>query len=136
MQFRQDVNKIVGTSWTLASKQHQIFYMMKKVTQNICIFQTPFSQWRAGLWKKLFWDVCSGLASFVFMKNFRFHSPALQVFCKKNATFVSYLRNKYFSTKIFTVLHESKKELSDLDQNWAKTRPLLLEILKPSNYSL
>ena len=28
---RQDVNKIVGTSWRLASKQHQIFYMMKKL---------------------------------------------------------------------------------------------------------
>ena len=27
---RQDVNKIVWTSWTLASKQDQIFYMVKK----------------------------------------------------------------------------------------------------------
>ena len=44
--------------------------------------------------------------------------------------FSSYLWGKYLSTKIFTVLHQSKKELSDFDQNWAKTRHLLLKILE------
>ena len=34
---------------------------------------------------------------------------------------------KNFSIKIFTVLHQSKKELLDLDQNWAKTRHLLFK---------
>ena len=52
---RQDVNKIVGTSWTLTSKKHQIFCTMKKITKNICIFQIPFSQWCWPQWKMLFW---------------------------------------------------------------------------------
>ena len=122
----------MGTSWTLASKQHQIFYRMKNIIKNICIFQITFSQWRAALWKKIFWDVFLRLASCVFMKNFRFHSPALQFFCKKMPHLSSYLWGKYFYTKIFTVLHQSKKELSDLDQNWAKTRHLLFKTWKSS----
>ena len=48
-------------------------------------------------------------------------------FVKKMPYLSSYLCGKYFSTKIFTVLHQSKKELSDLDQNWAKTRHLLVK---------
>ena len=70
---------------------------------------------------------------FVFMKNFSFNSPALQVFCKKMPYFSSYLWGKYFSTKIHTVLHQSKKELSDWDQNWAKTEPLLFKTFEISN---
>ena len=45
---------------------------------------------------------------------------------------LSYLRYKYLSTKIFAVLYESIKKLSDLDQNWVKTRPLLLKTWKSS----
>ena len=47
--------------------------------------------------------------------------------------FSSYLWGKYFSTKIHTVLHQSKKELSDWDQNWAKTEPLLFKTFEISN---
>ena len=72
------------------------------------------------------------LASFVFMKNFRFLSPALHVLSKKMPIFYHICVKKYFSTKIFTVLHQSKKELLDLDQNWAKTRHLLFKTWKSS----
>ena len=99
---------------------------------NIFIFQIAFSQWRAGLIKKLFWDVFLRLASFVFMKNFRFISPALHVLSKKCQIFYHICEKKYFSTKIFTVVHQSKKELLDLDQNWAKTRHLLFKTWKSS----
>ena len=100
--------------------------------ENICKFQMAFSQWRAGLRKKSFWDVFLRLASFVFMKNFRFLSPALHVLSKKMPIFYHICVKKYFSTKIFTVLHQSKKELLDLEQNWAKTRHLLLKTWKSS----
>ena len=100
--------------------------------ENICKFQMAFSQWRAGLRKKSFWDVFLRLASFVFMKNFRFLSPALHVLSKKMPIFYHICVKKYFSTKIFTVLHQSKKELLDLDQNWAKTRHLLFKTWKSS----
>ena len=80
--------------------------------------------------KKLFWDVFLRLAYSIPMKNFSFHSPALHVFCKKNTYFLSYLWGKYFSCKMFTVLHPSKKKLSALGQNWAKTKQLLLKIFQ------
>ena len=81
--------------------------------------------------KKLFWDVFLRLASFVFMKNFRSISPALHVLSKKCQ--ISYhICEKKMSTKIFTVVHQSKKELLDLDQNWAKTRHLLFKTWKSS----
>ena len=53
-------------------------------------------------------------------------------FVKKMPYLSSYLCGKYLSTKIFTFLHQSKKELSDLDQNWAKTRHLLFKTWKSS----
>ena len=45
----------------------KILWNNKDIDANICIFQIAFSQWRAGLWKKLFWDVFLRLASFIFM---------------------------------------------------------------------
>ena len=39
---RQEVNKIVGTSWTPASKHHQIFYMMKKSRKIFVYFKSHF----------------------------------------------------------------------------------------------
>ena len=48
-------------------------------------------------------------------------SPALQFFLSsKNATFLSYLRIKYLSCKILTVLHQSKTNLSDFDKKLQK----------------
>ena len=47
----------VGTSWTLASKECIKYFGHEKNSQNICIFQIPFSQWWAPQTKKLFWDV-------------------------------------------------------------------------------
>ena len=87
----------------------KILWNNKDIDANICIFQIAFSQWRAGLSKKLFWDVFLRLASFIFMKNFSFNSPALHIFFIKKWHFLLYLWGKYFSCKIFTVLHQSKK---------------------------
>ena len=35
---------------------------------------------------------------------------------------------EYFLNKLLRVFHQSKVELSDLDENWAKTSPLHLQI--------
>ena len=118
--------KHVGTSWTLFCKR-KLRYLGRNNLEGkkSFIFQIAFSQWRAGLIKKLFWDVFLRLASFVFMKNFRSISPALHVLSKKMPNILSYLRNKDFSTKIFTVLHQSKKRIirfgSKLSKNQAFT---------------
>ena len=60
-------------------------------------------------------------------------SVQLFTFFEKKCHFFIIFAKKYFSTKIFTVLHQSKKELSDWDQNWAKTRPLLFKTFEISN---
>ena len=40
---------------------------------------------------------------------------------------------EYFFKQIFESFHQSKVELSDLGENWAKTSPLLLQIFESSN---
>ena len=40
---------------------------------------------------------------------------------------------EYFFNKFLRVFHLSKLELSDSDENWAKTSPLLLQIFESSN---
>ena len=44
--------------------------------------------------------------------------------------FLTNIWRKYFSCNHFTVLHQLKLKWSNLDQNWAKTQPLLFKILK------
>ena len=96
-----------------------------------CIF--TMKSWTV---KKLFWDVFSGLICFVFLKNFSFHSPAFQIFCQKKHIFYRLCKKSNFSRQISTVLHQSKKELSKLDQKWVKARPIILKIFSTPNYSL
>ena len=45
-------------------------------------------------------------------------------------------KTQYFSCNHFTDLHQPKLKLSNLDQNWAKSKPLLFKISKISNCSL
>ena len=103
----------------------KILWNNKDIDANICIFQIAFSQWRAGLWKKLFWDVFLRLASFIFMKNFSFHSPALHIFfIKKMAFFIIFVGKIFFLQNIYGFT-PVKKILSHLDQKWAQTKQLL-----------
>ena len=44
-----------------------------------------------------------------------------------DTTFLANIWCKYFSSNIWTVVHQSKLKLSDLDQNWAKTGHLLFK---------
>ena len=41
---------------------------------------------------------------------------------------------EYFSSNIWTVFYQSELELSYLEQNWGKTRPLLLKAFETSNF--
>ena len=47
--------------------------------------------------------------------------------------FLANIWREYFSFNILTVLYQSELELSDLDQNWAKTRHLLFKTFESSN---
>ena len=53
--YRHDVNKIVGTSWTLDSESTPNICRCWKKTTNIYIFQIPFSPCWGPRIKKLFW---------------------------------------------------------------------------------
>ena len=55
----------------------------------------------------------------------RFFANKYHIFCK-------YLVGIFFN-KVLRVFHQSKVELSDLGENWAKTSPLLLQIFESSN---
>ena len=79
--------------------------------------------------KKIFWDVFSGMAWYVSMKNFRFHSTALQFLCNKCHILIIFGEKIFFLKNIcsFTpVIKISSKS----DQKWAKTRHLLLKMFK------
>ena len=89
----------------------KILWDNKNIDANIFIFQIAFSQWRAGLSKKLFWDVFLRLASFIFMKNFSFHSPALHIFFyKKNGIFYYICGENIFPAK-YLRFYTSQKNL-------------------------
>ena len=80
---RPDVLAHLPLSLSLSLSRLSNMLGEEKITENICKFQIAFSQWRAWLIKKLFWDVFLRLASFVFMKNFRSISPAIHILSKK-----------------------------------------------------
>ena len=65
--------------------------------------------------------------------NFIFHRHQQQVFLPIDITFFANIGLEYFSNNILRVFHQSQLELPDLDQNWAKTSPLLLQIFESSN---
>ena len=79
---RKDVNEIKGRVEHQSKNSLSNMLGEEKITENICKFQIAFSQWRAWLIKRLFWDVFLRLASFVFMKNFRSISPAIHILSK------------------------------------------------------
>ena len=104
-----------------------------KITENFCKFQIAFSQWRAGLIKKLFWDVFLWLASFVLMKNFRFISPALHVFFFKKCHIFYHIRGENIFLAKYLRFYTIQ---SHLNQKWPKTKQLLLKMFLTSNCSL
>jgi hypothetical protein len=80
--WMQDVNKIVGTSSTLASKQHQIFYpIFSDENYDENIWQI-FALRRAAQVKFSFSSFFLSTTSLLNTPNFRFIRPALHVFCK------------------------------------------------------
>ena len=54
----------------------------KNIDANIWIFQIPFSQWRGGLWKKLFWGFFLEKRWFSCVQNLKFNWHPEQVFCQ------------------------------------------------------
>ena len=128
---RKDVNEIKGRVERWSQNSLSNMSGKEKITENICKFKIAFSQWRAWLIKNYFemffynWPLLS---------SWKISGLSVQpfTFCQKNAKYFIIFAKKYLSTKIFTVVHQSKKELLDLDQNWAKTRHLLFKTWKSS----
>ena len=75
--------KHVGTSWTLLCKRQLRYLGRNNLEGKYFHISNCILTMKGCADKKLFWDVFLRLTSCVFMKNFRFISPALQVFCKK-----------------------------------------------------
>ena len=87
---------------------------MKNIIRNICIFQITFSKWIAPLRKNCFLVILE--------KNFNSLSHPIHVFWKN----ILYLTRKhYFSGKIFAVLHQNKRKISSLVEQWEKSSHLL-----------
>ena len=106
---RKDVNEIKGRVEHQSKNSLSNMLGEEKVTENICKFQIAFSQWIAGLIKKIFWDVLLRLASSVFMKNFRFISPAIHVFWEKMPSFYHICGENIFPAKCLRFYTNQKK---------------------------
>ena len=78
--------------------------------------------------KKIILRFFSRLASFVFMENFRFNSPALQFFLLKNATFFIIFVGKIFVLQNIYGFTPFIKILSCVDQKWPKTKQLKMSL--------
>ena len=64
------------------------------------------------------------------LAKFQLWQPPPSCFLVLDDPYLTNICWKYFSWNLFTVLHQSKLKLSNLDQDWAKTRPLLLKTWK------
>ena len=79
---KQDVNKILGTSSTLASKLHQIFYTIFSDENGYENIWKIFALGRAVGRNLLFSSFFLSTISMVSTQNFGILRPALHVFCK------------------------------------------------------
>ena len=102
------------------------YYETIKILMQIFVyFKLHFHNEGLDCEKELFWDVFLRLASFIFMKNFSFNSPALHIFfIKKMAFFIIFVEKIFFLQNIYGFT-PVKKILSHLDQKWAQTKQLL-----------
>ena len=124
--------KHVGTSWTLLCKRQLRYLGRNNLEGKYFHISNCILTMKGCADKKLFWDVFLRLTSCVFMKNFRFISPALQVLSKKCQIFDRICEKNIFLPKYLRLYTSQKKELLDLDQNWPKTRHLLFKTWKSS----
>ena len=124
---RKDVNKIKGRVEHLGSKQHIKYVRRRKnngkyLQISNCIFTMKGLTDKKIILRRFF---RTGLLCL--HEKFQVYQSSPSGFVKKCQIFDHICVKKYFSIKIFAVLHQSKKELLDLDKNWAKTRHLLFK---------
>ena len=113
---RQDVNKILGTSWILLCKR-QLRYLGKNDLEckyfhiSNCILTM-----KGCTVKKIILRCFFTTDLLCLHEKFQVSQSNPSRFWFKKCNFLSFLWSKYFSCKIFTVLHQSKKN----DQIWIK----------------
>ena len=114
---RQDVNKIVGTSWTLALKQNFKYLNTGKMKANIFIFQIPFSQWRGSGIIRAIHNLIACQISHLYNTPFRFFANRYPIFGKyvTGIFFLQYL-NSCLPVRTGNIRFGSK-----FSKNWAFT---------------
>ena len=104
---------------------------IKILMQIFSYFQIPFSQWRGSAQKSYFEVFFKAQKNLIVCKIWSLYDTPFRFFCQSIDTpFLANMWWEYFSFNIWTVFYQSELEFSDLDQKWAKTRPLLLQILE------
>ena len=116
----------------LVSKQHIKYVRQRKNNGKYLQISNGIFTMKGWTEKKIILRCFFTTSLFCLHEKFQVSQSSPSCFVKKMPIFYHICVKKYFSTKIFTVLHQSKKELLDLDQNWAKTRHLLFKTWKSS----
>ena len=126
---------LLGTSWSCFQKQPtQIFEFNKIEGKYSYISNSIFTMMGAPekevILRCFFQNKVNCLCA-------KFEVPPIPPtgFLPIKATSFTNIRWAYFSLNICTVVHQSELELLDLDQNWAKTRPLLFPTFEISYFN-
>ena len=81
-------------------------------------------------YKKIILRFFSGHGVILLYAKFEVYTTPRSGFLPIDTPFLENMWWEYFSFNIWTAFYQSELEFSDFDQKWAKTRPLLLNILE------
>ena len=117
----------MGTSWTLALKQHQIFCTMKKNDDKYLYISDPIFTMFLTPVKKIILRFFSCHEVICLCDEFEVSQAPGTCFLPITASFWTNMWWEYFSLKFCRVFNQSALELSYFDQNCAKTGHLLFK---------
>ena len=130
---RQDVNEIVGTSWTLASKRTSNILRLWKKVKNICIFQIPFSQCSWPQLKKLFWGFFSAWGNLLVCWIWSLTDTRNRFFANNCLILDKYVMGIFF-LQILSSFSSVRTGKIRFGQNWTKTRHVLSKTFEIPNF--
>ena len=115
----------------------KMWYLLAKnlllVSEKFDIWHTSKSMCAKKNTSKLFWGVFFQHKVIYLCAEFQLYLTPSTGFLPIDIPFFANIVLEYFFNKFLRVFHQSKLELSDSDENWAKTSPLLLQIFESSN---
>ena len=132
--FRQNSEKNVTFTFYFFSFASnfpcKILWDNKNIDANIFIFSNSIFTKMGAPDKKFILRFFSRHEVICLCAKFQVYLTPPSGFLPIDTPFLANIWWKYFSFNIWTVFYQSELEFSDLDQKWAKTRPLLLQILE------